>query len=149
MDLQEQIQHYMDTRKPIKYTISRLINGKFIEVKTTAIDSIPIDVDNHKLRLGEVTHYRNHLLAEQNHTCALCNRLLPESDSVLDFHLGDGKIRSVLHRECRKFVRKIEFSAIDMNADYLHTILNNYVEYTTANYPDVFHPKTAISNKYK
>lgn len=53
-----------------------------------------------RLKPSEVADYRQQLLVQQNHVCALCDELIEPGKAVLDHDHASGHIRGVLHRGC-------------------------------------------------
>jgi hypothetical protein len=53
-----------------------------------------------RLKPSEVADYRQQLLVQQNHVCALCDELIEPGKAVLDHDHRTGHIRGVLHRGC-------------------------------------------------
>lgn len=95
-----------------------------------------------KLKYSEIPAYRNYLLEQQEHRCALCNDEIEEGKAVLDHDHRSGLIRRVLHRGCNSLLGKIENNMARSEVDLVRLLkfADNVHEYITNNTTEWIHP---------
>lgn len=133
MNIQEQIDNYLATKKPIQYTTYRIINNDVVEIPSLPKYGFefPEGDNTYKLTRVEYDCYKKFLLKKQEHICPLCEKYIESTDSFLDYEIDSRRIRQVLHKDCHQLQRKMDLfiKHCDVDIDTYKTIVNNLSDY--------------------